>query len=135
MPTGTNSELKWYLRPWATPSLCVALGVVGGTAQWLGGNRRDALISFGLMAAIAAVFALGGRNETIRMLRGDGRDERWALIDVRATAVAGTVIIVILMEAAFWEMAHGRTPEPFAPVLCAGAVSYAAALAWLRRHS
>ena len=110
MPTGTNSEVKWYLRPWVTPVLCVALGVVGGTAQWLGGNRGDAFISFGLMAAIAAVFALGGRNETIRMLRGDGRDERWALIDVRATALAGMVVIFILMGAAFWEMAHGRTP-------------------------
>lgn len=87
------------------------------------------------MAVIAGVFALGGRNETIRMLRGDGRDERWALIDVRATAFAGMVIIVILAGAAFWEMAHGRTPEPFAPVLCAGAVSYAAALLWLRRRS
>ena len=135
MPTGTNNELKWYLRAWATPSLCVALGVLGGTAQWLGGNRRDALISFGLMVAIAVVFALGGGNETIRMLRGDGRDERWALLDVRATAFAGMVIIFILMGAALWEMAHGRTPEPFAPVLCMGAISYAAALAWLRRHS
>jgi len=135
MPTGTNSELKWYLRAWATPSLCVALGVLGGTAQWLGGNRGDALLSFGVMVTIAAGFALGGRNETIRMLRGDGRDERWARIDVRATAFTGMVMIVILGGAAFWEMAHGRTPEPFAPVLCAGAVSYAAALAWLRRHS
>lgn len=135
MPTRTNSELKWYLRPWVTPSLCLALGVLGGAAQWLGGNRGDALISFGLMAVIAAVFALGGRNETIRMLRGDGRDERWALIDVRATAFAGMAIIVILMAAALWEMAHGRTPEPFAPVLCAGAISYAAALVWLRRRS
>ena len=135
MPTGTNSELKWYLRPWATPSLCLALGALVGTAQWLGGNRRDGLMGFGVMAVIGAVFALGGRNETIRMLRGDGRDERWALIDVRATAFAGMVIIVILMGASFWEMAHGRTPEPFAPVLCIGVIGYAAALAWLRRHS
>jgi len=45
------------------------------------------------------------------------------------------VIIVILTGAAFWETAHGRTPEPFAPVLSAGAVSYAAALLWLRRRT
>ncbi len=69
------------------------------------------------------------------MLRGDGRDERWAMIDVRATAFAGIVIIVILTGAAFWETAHGRTPEPFAPVLSAGVVSYAAALLWLRRRT
>lgn len=135
MPTTTKSELKWYLRPGVTPAVCVAIGALGGTAQWLGGNRGDAVITFGLMAAIAAVFAAGGRNETIRMMRGDGRDERWAMIDVRATAFAGIVIIVILTGAAFWETAHGRTPEPFAPVLSAGAVSYAAALLWLRRRT
>ncbi|HEX2701768.1 MAG TPA: hypothetical protein VHM89_16315 [Acidimicrobiales bacterium] len=132
---GTNSELKWYLRPWATPALCVGLGLTGGTAQWLGGNKGDALITFGVMAAIAAVFSLGGRNETIRMMRGDGRDERWALLDVGATAFAGMVIIGILVGAAFWETAHGRTPEPYAPVLFAGAVSYAGAMVWLRRRS
>ena len=44
------------------------------------------------------------------------------------------MIIGILTGAAFWEIANGRTPEPFAPVLSAGAVSYAAALLWLRRR-
>ena len=33
-----------------------------------------------------------------------------------ATAFAGMVIIAVLLGATFWEIAHGRTPEPFAAV-------------------
>lgn len=39
MPTGMTGEVRWYLRPWVTPAVCLALGVLGGTAQWVGGNR------------------------------------------------------------------------------------------------
>ena len=136
MPTATKArETKWYHRAWFTPAFCLAIGAVSAGALWAGGNARDAVIGFGVMAGLALVFAVGGRNETIRAMRGDGRDERWALIDVRATAFAGMVIIAILVGASFWQMAHGNSPEPFAPVLCAGAVAYGAAVGWLRRTS
>jgi hypothetical protein len=46
------------------------------------------------MTALGLVFLLGGRSETIRGLRGDGRDERFELIDLKATAFAGLAIII-----------------------------------------
>ncbi len=37
---------------------------------------------------VGLIFLLGGRSETIRGLRGNGRDERFAMLDLKATAVS-----------------------------------------------
>jgi hypothetical protein len=42
-------------------------------AFWIGGNPDDGVRSLGIMAAVGALLMLGGRSETIRGLRGDGR--------------------------------------------------------------
>ncbi len=76
---------KWFL-----PLFTVALGAAALAAQWIGGDARGGLISFGILAATAALVLLGGRSETIRGLRGDGRDERFRRIDLHATAVAAS---------------------------------------------
>jgi hypothetical protein len=78
------TETKWFL-----PTFAFALGLVFFAAQWIGGSPGDGLISLGIMCAVGALCLLGGRSETIRGLRGDGRDERFAQIDIRATAFAG----------------------------------------------
>jgi hypothetical protein len=41
------------------------------------------------MTAFGALILFGGRSETVRGLRGDGRDERFRQIDMHATALAG----------------------------------------------
>ena len=74
---------------WFLPAFTIFLGLCLGGAQWKGGDRQTGLTSIAFFVAIAAVFALGGRSETIRMIRGDGRDERWARIDLTATALTG----------------------------------------------
>ena len=49
------------------------------------------------MAAVAALFAFGAaRSETLGRLGGPGRDERWEMIDLRASALAGVAYIVAL---------------------------------------
>ena len=45
--------------------------------------------------ALGALVLFGGRSETIRGLRGDGRDERFRAIDMRATAISGLAAIVV----------------------------------------
>jgi hypothetical protein len=45
------------------------------------------------MTAFGALILVGGRSETIRGLRGDGRDERFRQIDIHATAIAGLAVI------------------------------------------
>ena len=74
---------------WFVPLFAVALGFVVFAAQWIGGDPGSGLESLGIMTAFGALILLGGRSETIRGLRGDGRDERFRMIDMHATALAG----------------------------------------------
>ena len=50
---------------------------------------------------------------TIRGLRGDGRDERFRRIDIRATAIAGIAVIVAVIVAFAVEVACGQSGAPF----------------------
>jgi hypothetical protein len=86
---------------WFVPVLSVALGIVVLAAQWIGGDPGSGLESLGIMTGFGALILLGGRSETIRGLRGDGRDERFRQIDIHATALAGLAVI----------SAHRRIPD------------------------
>jgi hypothetical protein len=56
---------------------------------------------------------LGGRSETIRGLRGDGRDERFEQSDIHATTITGVPVIVTIMIAFIVEVARGHSGAPF----------------------
>ena len=101
-------------------------------AQWIGGHPGRGLIALGIMTATGLVFLLGGRSETIRGLRGDGRDERFALIDLKATAASGFAIIVAVIVAFVVELARGLDGAPYTWLGAIGGVSYLLAIAWLR---
>jgi hypothetical protein len=120
---------------WFMPAFTVFLGLALGGAQWKGGDLQTGLSSLALFVAIAAVLAFGGRSETIRMLRGDGRDERWARIDLAATALAGLVVITAIIVACGWEWAHGRDGTPFVQLGAIAGVAYIGALVVLRARS
>ena len=66
------------------------------------------------MVAFGALILFDGRSETIRGLRGDGRDERFRQIDVVATAIAGTVVITAIIVAFLVEVARGHDGSPYA---------------------
>ncbi len=87
------------------------------------------------MTVLGLLILLGGRSETIRGLRGDGRDERFARLDLVATAIAGNVLIGVI-GACVWEWAHGRdgTP-PFVQLGAVAGVAYILALGFLRWRS
>jgi hypothetical protein len=67
-------------------------------AQWYGEHPQAGLGSLAIMSAFGALVLFGGRNETIRGLRGDGRDERFRQIDLIATAIAGLAVIVLRLR-------------------------------------
>ena len=69
-------KTKWFM-----PLFSLALGVAMLVAFWIGGNPIDGLAALAVMTATGLVFLLGGRSETVRGLRGDGRDERFVWID------------------------------------------------------
>jgi hypothetical protein len=120
---------------WFLPAFTIFLGLCLGGAQWVGGDRQTGLTSFALFVFIAAVFALGGRSETIRMMRGDGRDERWARIDLAATALTGLVLVAAIIVSCAWEWAHGRDGSPFVQLGAIGGLAYLVALFTLRARS
>ena len=84
------------------------------------------------MVACGLLIALGGRSETIRGLRGDGRDERFERLDRDATALAGVVVISAIVVMCGWEWAHGRDGSPYVQLGAIGGVAYLGAVVALR---
>jgi drug/metabolite transporter (DMT)-like permease len=117
---------------WFLPLFALAMGGVLFAAQAIGGHPGAGLVSLGILAFAGAVFLFGGRSETIRGLRGDGRDERFQRMDIHATAVAGTVVIVAVLVGFVVELAHGRNGNPFTWLGALGGFSYMAALLVMR---
>jgi hypothetical protein len=124
-PAFTRS--KWFL-----PLFSVSMGAVLLAASWLGGQPVAGLISLAVMTAFGLVILLGGRSETIRGLRGDGRDERFAQIDLRATAFTGLVLIVALIVAWVIQIAQGHDGNPYGLLLALSGVTYLASVVILR---
>lgn len=123
----------WRSALWM-PCFCLFLGALV-LASWAGGHRDRGLASFAVMAVVAAVFALGGRSDTLRGLGGPGRDERWVMIDLRATAFNGLVVILVLIGAWLTELAQGHDGSPYRELLAISGVSYILAVAFLRWRS
>ena len=98
---------------WFVPLFAVALGFVVFAAQWIGGDPGSGLESLGIMTGVGALILFGGRSETIRGLRGDGRDERFARIDLEATALAGLAVITAIIVAVVVQLARGKDPSPY----------------------
>jgi len=114
------------------PAFCVLLGGAVLTAQAIGGDARGGVYSFLLLAAFGAVILLGGRSETLRGLRGDGRDERFRTMDIHATALAGLAVITALIVAWLVELAQGEDGSPYGQLMAIGGVTYIAAIAFMR---
>ena len=121
------TETKWLM-----PFFCVALGLVVFAAQWIGGDAGSGLVSLGIMWGFGALILLGGRSETIRGLRGDGRDERFKTIDIHATALSGLAVIIAIIVAFVVELARGRSGEPYTWLGAVAGISYLIAVVVLR---
>jgi len=118
---------KWFM-----PVFCLTLGVVVLAAGWLGGQLGVGLFGLVVMAAFGLVILLLTRhNETIRGLT-TGRDERFAQIDLKATAVAGSVLILTVIVAWLVEVARGHSGQPYDWLGAIGGLAYVAAIALFR---
>ncbi len=121
------TRTKWFL-----PLFAVGLGLVMFGAQWVGGDPGSGLGSLAIMSAFGALVLFGGRSETIRGLRGDGRDERFRQIDVNATAVAGVAVVCAVIVAFVVEIARGHSGSPYTWLGAIGGGAYLIAVAWFR---
>jgi hypothetical protein len=142
MPTATNDggvrrsgSDRLFKSRWILPAFSLVLGAAMLAAMWVGGSLRDGLYSFAVMAGVALLLLLGGKSETIRGLRGDGRDERFAMMDVRATAFAGSVVIAVIIIAWLVEVARGHSGSPYNALGAAAGLAYLVGLGVLRWRS
>lgn len=133
MPTTTMNKLthsRWWM-----PGFCLFLGAVIFAAFAIGGNPGDGLICFGVMAVVGGVFLFGRRSDTLQGLGGPGRDERWAMIDVHATALTGLVLILAVIGGWLYEVANGRDGTPYTWLGAVGGLAYIVFVAVLRKRS
>ena len=117
---------------WFMPLFCLGLGVVVLAAGWAGGQLSVGVYGLVVMAAFGLVLLLlAGRSETIRGLTS-GRDERFAQIDMRATAVAGLALITTLIVAWLVQIARGHSGGPYDWLCAIGGIAYILAVAFFR---
>ena len=117
---------------WFVPLFAVALGVIVFVAQWIGGDPHSGLVSFAILAGAGLLLLFGGRSETIRGLRGDGRDERFRMIDIHATALAGVAVIYAVIVMFVIELARGHNGNPYGWLGAIGGITYIAAIVIFR---
>jgi hypothetical protein len=117
---------------WFTPLICLGLGVVVFVVSWLGGQFTGGLISLAIIAAFGlALLLLTGRSETVRGLTV-GRDERFAQLDLRATALAGLVVLLEALVAWLVATARGQSGSPYGWLLATSGLAYLIAFAFFR---
>src|SRR5262249_34670103 len=119
-----RSSMQITKTKWFMPLFAVALGALVFAAQWIGGAPHSGLVSFAILAGAGVLFLLGGRSETIRGLRGDGRDERFRRIDIHATALAGLAVIYTVIVMFVVELARGHNGEPYSWLGAIGGGTY-----------
>jgi hypothetical protein len=117
---------------WSMPLFSLGLGVVVFLVSWLGGLPGEGVISLAILAGFGLVILLlTGRSETIRGLTV-ARDERFARIDLSATAVSGLVVIITLIVAWLVATARGQSGSPYDWLLAISGLSYLLAVAVFR---
>jgi hypothetical protein len=131
----TAASRPYYRRRWWMPAVALVLGLAMLVAFWIGDNVAEGLVSFGVMAAVAVGVVVFGRSETVSGLSGPGRDERWAKIDLHATALTGMVLITVIIGAFLVEVAQGEDGQPWSQLGAVGGITYIIAVAILRARS
>jgi hypothetical protein len=122
------TKSKWFL-----PLFAFALAVAMAAAEWIGGNPLAGLYSAAVIVGFGLVVLIAGaKSETVRGLRGDGRDERFRMFDAIATAFAGSVLLGVCIVLWMVEVARGRDGNPYGWLAAIGGLSYLVGIAFLR---
>jgi hypothetical protein len=131
----TTADRPIYRSRWWMPGFSLALGLIMLVAFAIGGNVGDGLIALGIMSVVGTVFLFGSRSETLQGLGGPGRDERWAMIDLHATALTGLVLVTVIIGAWLVEVARGEDGSPYSALGAVGGVAYVVIVVVLRRRA
>ena len=120
---------------WWVPVLVAALAIPTFVAFWIGGSPQAGLVWGSLSVVFALVLALGGRSDTVRLLRGEDDDERAIALELQATTLTAVVLIVALAGLFLVTAARGESPLVYGLLLLAAEVTHLGALAVLNRRS
>jgi hypothetical protein len=114
--------------------LSVLIGVVYFATAWIGGHLALAIGMLAVMIGFAFVLVVvRSRSELLRGIIDSG-DERFAGISMRATAAAGSMLIVAVLLAGVVQIARGHSGAPYSYLAALGGLGYLAALAWENRR-
>jgi hypothetical protein len=117
------------------PLFVAVLAIPTFLAFWIGGNPRAGLIWGSLSVLFALILAVGGRSDTIRLLRGEDDDERTLELETRATMLTAVALIVALAVLFLVTAARGDNPLVYGLLLLLAEVTHLVALAVLNRRS
>ena len=131
MQTESNSPLPG----WIVPLAVAAVGVPTFIAFWIGGRPQLGALWAGASVVFGVVIALGGRSDTIRMLRGAADDERTLMLEYRASTA--TAIVLVLALAALFLAAgiRGESGLVYGALLLLAEATHLTALVVLNRKS
>ena len=131
MQTESNSPLPG----WIVPLAVAAVGVPTFIAFWIGGPPQLGALWAGASVVFGVVIALGGRSDTIRMLRGPADDERTLMLEYRASTA--TAIVLVLALAALFLAAgiRGESGLVYGALLLLAEATHLTALVVLNRKS
>jgi O-antigen/teichoic acid export membrane protein len=130
MPTARRE--MWRSR-WFMPAFSLFLGLLVLAAFWIGDRPVEGVIGLVLLTVVGLLFGFG--TPTLRGLGGAERDERWAMIDLRATAFAGSITLLVIIGAWLLEIARGHDGSPYGQLGAVAGVAYIVGVALLRRRS
>ena len=130
MATSSGRVGRWWI-----PVLVAALAVPTFVAFWIGGRPQAGAIWASLSVVFALVLVLGGRSDTIRLLRGEDDDERAVALETRATMLTAVVVIVALTGLFLVTAARGDNPLVYGLLLLLAETTHLVALAVLNRRS
>ena len=125
----------WWRSPWLAPVISLGLGGVVLAAAATNGDLTSGLVWFAVLAVLGALQAFGLRCDALRSAQWGAEDERDKLINTRAMAGAGTVLVLLLTGCIVFELVRGDNPSPYTHLMAVGGASYAISLLVLRRRS
>jgi hypothetical protein len=129
-------QMRLSRSKWLVPGFSVAIGMLFLAVQWANGDLGGGLVSLAIMVGLAAaLIVFSGRSGVVEVMRNPQADERSAMLDLRATAFAGLVLILVVIGAVFYELARGQNPSPYAQLGAVAGVAYLVALIGLQRRS
>jgi hypothetical protein len=120
---------------WWIPALVAGLAVPTFLAFWIGGDPRAGLIWGSLSILFALALVLGGRSDTIRLLRGEDDDERTIALELQATMWTTVALTVALAALFLVTAARGENPLVYGLLLLLAETTHLGALAVLNRRS